>query len=137
SPPLARAMPNQFLRARTCFDHLAGATAVEILGAMLKQRWLVGAGQDFKATRLGRERLSELGIDLAELQGARRTFARGCVDLTQRRPHLAGALGAALLELFERKGWVLRSPRSRVVHITPKGHAGLKRALDIATQSIG
>src|SRR5262249_52479984 len=128
---------HQFLHARTCFDHLAGATAVEILGAMLQQRWLVASGQDYRATKLGREKLAELGVDLAELSTARRSFARGCVDLTQRRPHLAGALGAALLKLFVHKGWILRSPRSRVVQITPKGHAGLKRALDISTQSIG
>jgi DNA-binding transcriptional ArsR family regulator len=132
-PPLARAMPSQFLQARTCFDHLAGATAVEVLNAMLRERWLVGAGQEFKATRLGNEKLSALGIDLDQLRKTRRSFARGCVDLTQRRPHLAGALGAALLELYVGKGWILRTPRSRVVSITPKGHAAFRRTLDIST----
>ena len=86
-----------------------------------------------KATRLGNEKLSALGIDLNRLRKTRRSFARGCVDLTQRRPHLAGALGAALLELYVERGWILRTPRSRVVSITPKGHAAFKRALDIST----
>lgn len=130
--PLVRAMPGQFLHARTCYDHFAGETAVRVLQAMLEQRWLVSAGPEFKATRLGREKLAALGIDPgAEPQG-RRPFARGCVDLTQRRPHLAGTLGAALLDLYVREGWVLRSPRSRVVSITPRGREAFRRKLGVS-----
>jgi DNA-binding transcriptional ArsR family regulator len=131
-PPLVRAMPSQFLHARTCYDHLAGEMAVQVLQAMLKARWLVGMGQEFKATRLGREKLSALGIDPSQERKGRRVFARSCVDLTQRRPHLAGVLGAALLDLYVREGWILRTPRSRVVSITPKGHATFRRALGIS-----
>ena len=130
--PLVRAMPSQFLHARTCYDHLAGEAAVEVLASMLKQRWLVGAGQDFRATRLGQETLAALGIDVDALRPARRSLARGCVDLTQRRPHLAGALGAALLQLYVREGWILRAPRSRIVDITPKGHAAFRRVLGVS-----
>ena len=131
-PPLARAMPSQFLHARTCYDHLAGDVAVQVLQAMLEARWLVASGHDFKPTRLGRERLAALGVEWSEEAKERRAFARGCVDLTQRRPHLAGRLGAALLDVYVAKKWVLRTPRSRVVHITPKGHAAFRQHLGIA-----
>jgi DNA-binding transcriptional ArsR family regulator len=129
--PLARAMPVQFLRARTCYDHLAGEIAVQILQAMLKARWLTGAGPDYKPTRLGQERLAALGIDASSEREGRRPLARGCVDLTQRRPHLAGALGADLLDFYAREGWILRTPRSRVVSITPKGNTALTRTFGI------
>jgi len=131
-PPLVRAMPSQFLHARTCYDHLAGEMAVEVLQAMLKAGWLVAQGQEFQATQLGREKLTALGVEMTPAHKGRRAFARGCVDLTQRRPHLSGTLGASLLDFYVREGWVLRTPRSRVVSITPKGHVGFKRALGIA-----
>ena len=133
-PQLVRAMPSHFLHARTCYDHLAGETAVLVLQAMLEARWLINSGRDFEATRLGQEKLAALGIDLSlDCQG-RRAFARSCVDLTQRRPHLAGALGAALLDLYVRDGWILRAPQSRVVSITPKGHSAFKKILGVITQ---
>ncbi|MDQ2927736.1 MAG: helix-turn-helix domain-containing protein, partial [Pseudomonadota bacterium] len=125
-PAIVRAMPSQFLHARTCYDHLAGDIAVQVMQAMLKERWLTGSGHELKATRRGRKKLAALGIDTDEASGERRAFARGCVDLTQRRPHLAGTLGASLLSLYVRKKWVLRTPRSRVVQITPKGHDAFK-----------
>jgi DNA-binding transcriptional ArsR family regulator len=130
--PLVGAMPGQFLQARTCYDHLAGEVAVQVLQAMLKARWLVSAGQEFKATRLGQEKLAALGVDSSCERNGRRAFARGCIDLTQRRPHLAGVLGAALLNLYVRKGWILRTPRSRVVNITPQGHAAFRRVLSVS-----
>src|SRR5450432_870578 len=131
-PAIVRAMPTQFLHARTCYDHFAGETAVKVLQAMLDERWLVRAGQEFKATRLGREKLAALGIDPGLEQKGRRAFARGCVDLTQRRPHLAGILGAALLDVYVREGWILRTSRTRVVSVTPKGRAAFRRILDIS-----
>jgi DNA-binding transcriptional ArsR family regulator len=130
-PQIVREMPSQFLRARTCYDHLAGEIAVQIFQSMLKAKWLTGSGPEYRMTRLGEEKLSAIGIETKPERKARRSFARGCVDLTQRRPHLAGVLGAALLDLSVREGWVLRSPRSRVVNVTPKGNAAFKRILGI------
>jgi len=131
-PPLVRTMPSQFLHARTCYDHLAGELAVQILQGMLKARWLVNTGQEFEVTRPGREKLTALGIESSHQRKGRRAFARGCVDLTQRRPHLAGVLGAALLDLYVREGWILRTSRSRVVSVTPKGRSAFRRMLDIS-----
>lgn len=130
-PPLVRAMPAQFLHARTCYDHLAGDMAVRVLQAMRDKAWLVDSGQDYQLTALGQEKLAALGVVLDLAGKGRRPLARGCVDLTQRRPHLAGTLGAALLEHYVRAAWVLRAPRSRIVSITPKGLAAFNHTLGI------
>ena len=79
----SRSVPVQFLTARTCYDHLAGETAVKVLEAMLKARWLAADGRDFAVTRLGEQKLAALDVDLAAARRPRRVFARACVDLTQ------------------------------------------------------
>lgn len=127
SPLPSRSTPVQFLSSRTCYDHLAGEWAVRILEAMLKARWLLAERRDFRVTRLGEERLATLDVDLDAARRSRRVFARACVDLTQRRPHLGGALGAALLEIYVTRGWVLRNRHSRAVNITPKGDEAFRK----------
>jgi len=124
----SKSVPIQFLYARICYDHLAGEIAVRICEAMVKARWLVQEGRDFRVTRTGEKELGALDIDLDAARRSRRIFARACVDLTQRRPHIGGALGTALLDLYVERGWILRARRSRVVTITPKGHEGIRRA---------
>jgi DNA-binding transcriptional ArsR family regulator len=131
APPVARSVPAQFLHARTCYGHLAGELAVRILEAMLTARWLVRGKRDFTVTRLGAEKLAALEVDLAAARDARRVFARACVDLTQRQPHLAGALGDALLDLYVARGWVQRHRRSRVISITPRGYENFRRVFGI------
>src|SRR5258706_10639440 len=127
SPLPSKSVPIQFLNARTCYDHLAGETAVRVCEAMLKARWLAAEGRDFRVTALGEKKLAALDVDLAAARETRRVFARACVDLTQRRPHIGGALGAALLDLYVTRGWILRTRRSRVVNITPKGQEAFRR----------
>lgn len=127
SPLPSKAVPVQFLIARTCYDHLAGETAVQICEAMLKARWLIAEARDFRVTRLGEKELAALDVDLAAARRSRRVFARACVDLTQRRPHIGGALGAALLDIFIARSWILRARHSRVVSITPKGLEAFRR----------
>lgn len=131
APAPAPTMPAQFLRARTCYGHLAGEMAVKILESMLRARWLAADGRDFVVTRLGEKELAELGIDLPAARRSRRALARACVDLTQRRAHLGGALGDALLALYAERGWIQRYRRSRVVNITPKGHECFRAAFGI------
>jgi DNA-binding transcriptional ArsR family regulator len=130
--PLPAHAPVQFLYARTCYGHLAGEMAVKVLDAMLKAKWLAAEGKDFALTRLGEAQLASLGIDLGAARRPRRALARACVDLTQRRPHLGGALGDALLELYVARGWILRQRRSRAVNITPKGYEGFRRAFGVS-----
>lgn len=127
APLPSRSMPAQFLHARTCYGHLAGGIAVRILEAMLKLRWLAPDRHDFTVTRLGEEKLVALDVDLGAARRSRRAFARSCVDLTQRRPHLGGALGDALLDVYVARGWIQRQRRSRVVSITPDGHESFRR----------
>jgi DNA-binding transcriptional ArsR family regulator len=120
----SRAVPVQFLHARTCYRHLAGEIAVRVLEAMLQARWLTADGRDFSVTALGERKLGELDVPVVE---SRRVFAQACVDLTQRRSHLGGALGDALLRTYVARGWVQRQARSRVVSITPEGHENFRR----------
>jgi DNA-binding transcriptional ArsR family regulator len=127
SPLPSKSVPVQFLNARTCYDHLAGEIAVQVCEAMLKGRWLTAEARDFRVTRLGERELAALDVDLAAARRSRRVFARACVDLTQRRPHIGGALGAALLDLYVARGWILRARRSRVVTITPKGQEAFRQ----------
>ena len=122
NPPPRNLAERPFMHARTCYDHLAGEAAVRICGGMLKARWLTAAGRDFAITEFGNTKLAALGVDVDSARAKRRSFARACIDLTQRRPHLGGALGAAVLHLFITRGWVLPNRRSRVVTITPNGH---------------
>src|SRR5436190_22029796 len=90
-------------QARTCYDHLAGKIAVNLCQAMQKSGWLTVAGEkEFEVTRKGVVKFRELGIDTEALRGERRAFARQCLDWSERQPHLAGAVGAALLDrIFE------------------------------------
>jgi DNA-binding transcriptional ArsR family regulator len=122
NPPPRKAAEIPFIQARTCYDHLAGETAVRICEGMLKARWLIADGRDFTLTSLGKTNLAALGVDADSARRNRRSFARACVDLTQRRVHLGGALGAALLKLCIARSWVLTNRRSRVVNITPRGN---------------
>jgi len=126
----SKSVPIQFLHARTCYDHLAGEMAVQVCEAMLKARWLIADAREFRVTRLGENELAALDIDLAAARRSRRVFARACVDLTQRRPHIGGALGAALLDLYVARSWILRARRSRVVNITPKGQEAFRRMVE-------
>lgn len=127
-PPAAPANePQQFLYARTCYGHLAGQVAVKSLEGMVKRRWLTSQGRDFTVSRTGEKELEALGVDLALAHQPRRIFARACIDLTQRRPHLGGALGEALLDVYVGRGWVKRHRRSRLVSITPQGHQNFTR----------
>jgi DNA-binding transcriptional ArsR family regulator len=121
------AEPVEFLHARTCYGHLAGEMAVRVLAAMREARWLETEGSDFRLTRRGETHLVALGVDVEGARASRRMFARPCVDLTQRRPHLGGSLGDALLAQFVKRGWILRRRGSRVVGITPSGHAAFAR----------
>ena len=114
--------------ARTCYDHLAGALGVALLDALQRQRLLTA---ELEPTRRGARRFGELGIDVDDLAGRRRPFAKRCLDWTERRHHLAGSLGAALAARCFELGWIERLPSSRAVLVTEKGRRGLFRELAI------
>ncbi len=109
--------------ARSCYDHLAGQLGVALTEALLRQDVLRVEGSDFALTPEGAAFLRERGVDVpaATGPGRRRVFARRCLDWSERRDHLAGALGAAVFAHWEAQGWITRHDHSRAVALTPQG----------------
>jgi len=116
---------------RTCYDHLAGRVGVALAEALVKQKLLVQTKQQFEVTPKGARWLIDHGIHPAELQRQRRNFSRTCLDWTERRPHLAGSLGAAVLQMMFDEQWLRRIPHSRAVQVTPKGRKALATELKL------
>ena len=120
SPPSQKT--NGIRAARTCYDHLAGELGVSLLEGFRRKRIVRVQDSHVELTASGRKRLEELGVDLAP---ARRQFTRLCLDWSERRYHLAGALGAALTRQLFKLGWIQRSGSGRAVRVTAKGREGL------------
>lgn len=113
--------------ARTCYDHLAGRAGVELLDALLREG-LLTSGQSaghFEVTAAGQEKLGSFGINISDIRRGRRQFAGACMDWTQRRHHLNGALAVALTGRMFALGWIERGMRRRSVQVTERGARGL------------
>ena len=108
-------------RARVCYDHLAGELGVAVYESLLQRRVIQLSARGLKLTEAGIDWFARMGIDTHEVARQRRTFCRACLDWSERRHHLAGALGAALLSRFVHAGWMSRAKNSRVVKFTPIG----------------
>jgi DNA-binding transcriptional ArsR family regulator len=117
--------------ARTCYDHLAGRLGVLVTGTLVKRRFLLPRQRDFCLTASGEAFLKKLGVDVEQARRQRRAFARQCVDWTERAPHLAGALGAAVAARCFQLEWVARVPDHRHLALTPKGRAALARVFAV------
>jgi DNA-binding transcriptional ArsR family regulator len=117
--------------ARVCYDHLAGRLAIELVDAMTTIGLITLLGDQFELAEQGVSWFGELGIDVPRLQAGRRSFARGCLDWSERRPHLAGAIGAALAARLLELDWIERAPQGRAVRPTPAGRAHLRTMLGI------
>jgi DNA-binding transcriptional ArsR family regulator len=114
--------------ARTCYDHLAGRLGVGITQGLLERGFLAEAGKTFELTPAGVEFLTGFGVDLDAAHGRRRAFARSCLDWSERRSHLGGALGAAVAARCFELGWLRRAQNSRTVLVTETGQANLREA---------
>lgn len=111
--------------ARVCYDHLAGEQGV-VLFARLNDLGIIGlSGGQVTVTARGEEQLVAFGIDMAALRLAKRPLCRTCIDWSERRPHLAGSLGAALLTRIVDLGWGRRLPGSRILRVSGAGKTGL------------
>src|SRR6185437_12799014 len=108
-------------RARVCYDHLAGDLGVALLDSLTHRGMIAGAGESLVLTAPGETFMTALGLDLAALSRLRRPLCKGCLDWSVRRSHLAGALGAALLDRFYGLGWAMREPGTRIVSFSPRG----------------
>lgn len=107
---------------RLCYDHLAGRVAVELATVLEASRVIRTCGErDYDLGPEGQAWFERLGVDTAAVRRSRRLFARRCLDWTERKPHLAGALGAALFLRLVSKGWLAPLPRTRAVRITHRG----------------
>lgn len=112
--------------ARTCYDHLAGACGVALHDFLLGKRYVVGADGGYDVTPSGERWFAELGVDVAAARARRRSFARPCLDWTERRSHLAGALAADTTEVLLARGWfVHRAPDTRALRLTEAGTEAL------------
>ena len=121
--------PDRLRFARTCYDHMAGTLGVSLHDRLHGLKWLSAAsshGNDYEVTRQGEKALCSLGIDLDAAHKLRRRFACACLDWSERRPHLGGALGAALLEFALRKRWVSQDLDSRALRVTALGRREMK-----------
>ena len=133
--PSRRATPriDPALRAaRTCYDHLAGRLGVGIAEALVTKGSIVLGEEAGEVTETGRTVLAEFGIAVDSLARGRRLLCRPCLDWSERRPHLAGVLGAALCRRCEELGWVRRERGGRAVTVTAEGRRGLAATFGVS-----
>jgi DNA-binding transcriptional ArsR family regulator len=122
--PFVPTTPPRLRFARSCYDHLAGSLAIALHDRLLALKWLTRAGaESYDVTRNGANELRRLGVDIDALRGQRRRFAFACLDWSERRPHLGGAVGAALLNVALARRWMAADLDSRVLTVTKKGRA--------------
>jgi DNA-binding transcriptional ArsR family regulator len=117
--------------ARTCYDHLAGVVGVVVTQGLLDQGLLSADTQSYRISAAGTAWFGRWGIDLAQLEKTRRSFAKPCLDWSERHYHLAGALGAALTQALFERGWLARVAGSRAVRVTEAGRNGLQQELHV------
>jgi DNA-binding transcriptional ArsR family regulator len=117
--------PSRLCAARTCYDHMAGSVAVALHDRFKALDWLstgsASADHAYELTPAGTRAIEALGIDLEATRRLRRRFACACLDWSERRPHVGGALGAALLKLALKQKWVTQDLDGRALAITSRG----------------
>jgi hypothetical protein len=118
--------PSRLRVARTCYDHMAGKVGVLLHDRFKALGWLAGSNTNandnaYDLTPNGTKAFEALGIDIEATRTLRRRFACACLDWSERRPHVGGALGAALLKIALRRKWVLQDLDSRVLDVTSIG----------------
>jgi DNA-binding transcriptional ArsR family regulator len=123
--------PSRLRSARTCYDHMAGELAVAFHDRMQELGWLQRAAPSdnlYELTRAGAEGLDRLGVDVEAVRSMRRRFAFACLDWSERRPHIGGALGAALLKLALSRKWMTQDVEGRGLRLTDIGKREMRLA---------
>ena len=108
-------------RARSCYDHLAGDLAVRMFDRFVARGFIAARGEAMRLTEAGRRFFVRSGIDIAALERGRRSVCRSCLDWSERRNHLGGALGAAVFDHILARHWAVREARTRIVRFSPTG----------------
>jgi DNA-binding transcriptional ArsR family regulator len=122
--PFVPDAPGHLRAARTCYDHIAGALGVALHDQFLALGWLAPS---YQVAPTGARMLEHLGIDIEAARRCRRRFAFPCLDWSERRDHLGGAMGAALLDLALQRKWVSRDLNSRALAVTPRGRREMRK----------
>jgi DNA-binding transcriptional ArsR family regulator len=125
--------PSRLRVARTCYDHLAGTVGVALHDRFKALVWLAAGskngasknGNAYDVTAEGTKAFAALGIDSTQVRMLRRRFAYSCLDWSERRPHLGGALGAALLKVVLKRKWLAQELDSRALAVTNFGRREL------------
>jgi len=115
----------QMRHARTCYDHIAGVLGVGLAERMAARGFVVLGDEAGEVTASGAAFLAKLGVDLTDARAKRRVFCRPCLDWTERRPHIGGAVGAALARRCFDLQWIERVRDSRALVVTPAGRRAL------------
>jgi DNA-binding transcriptional ArsR family regulator len=131
APRFVPSTPNPLRMARTCYDHMAGKVGVLLHDRFFAMSWLAHSGDAYETTPAGDAGLKNLGLKLEEIRSQRRRFAYPCVDWSERKPHLAGALGSAVLEMLLKKRWVTAETGSRALTLTRSGRQALADHLKV------
>jgi DNA-binding transcriptional ArsR family regulator len=121
----------QIRHARTCYDHLAGELGVGIADRLITRDLVILGTEAGEVTETGAAFLARLGVDLSVARAKRRVFCRPCVDWTERRPHIGGAVGAALATRLFDLNWIERMRDSRALTITSSGRRGFQESFDL------
>lgn len=130
--------PSRLRESRTCYDHMAGTLAVAIHDRFLGLGWLTPAASGdgaYEVTQRGAQAFEGLGIDIEATRALRRRFAYACLDWSERRPHIAGALGAAFLKIALKRKWVTKNLDDRVLNLTRVGCRELQTRFGLQPES--
>src|SRR5580698_9108991 len=120
--------------ARSCYDHLAGWAGVAVTDSLVAMGHIVLTDEGGEVTSSGERFLSALGVDLTSR--TRRIFCQPCLDWSERRYHIRGLVGAAILNRLLALGWFKHEPNSRALHLTPAGRAGLAETFGIELDAV-
>ena len=129
--------PSRLQLARTCYDHMAGSLAVQLHDYFFDSGWLTlpdASDGTYQLSVAGEKAMTGLGIEVENVRAQRRRFACACLDWSMRRPHLAGALGAAVLQAVISRKWVIQDLDSRALAVTPKGRKELSGKFGIRVE---
>src|SRR6202051_4532664 len=138
SKPFVPNTPSRLRWARTCYDHMAGEIAVALHDRLLANKWIAKTSRDnvaYELTTLGARELVTHGIDVPSMLSGRRRMACACLDWSERRPHVGGAVGAAVLNSALKRKWVLKDMDSRILRVTKRGEREFFRRFGVQTRS--
>jgi len=117
--------------ARMCYDHLAGFVGVSVADELVRSGALTRRDRSYVVTRRGRSWLSDFGVDIESVAMSKRKFATQCLDWSERRPHVGGALGASLADRMLNAGWFTRRRTNRSLIVTESGWSALNARFGI------